>query len=55
MFRNGCVIKRTAQLRQICCPPSLSNLKDRHQWWSAVKVKWLYFRVHTTDSKNQYM
>ena len=28
MFRNGCVIKKHAQLRKIRCPPPLSNLKD---------------------------
>ena len=27
MFRNGCVIKKHAQLSRICCLPPLSNLK----------------------------
>ena len=27
MFRNGCVIKKHGQLRKICCPPPLSDLK----------------------------
>ena len=48
MFRNGCVIKKTAQLKQICCPPPLSNLKTHTRGEMAkniqmlVKVKWNY-------------
>ena len=46
MFRNGCVIKKNAQLRKICCPPPLSNLKREnlksHEGFFSLKFYSLY-------------
>ena len=42
MLKNGCVIKKHAQLRTICCPPPLSNLK----------VNFLSYRYRADKSTN---